>query len=267
MLNYLQDQKPIMKKFTIKAAVMALLFAVSLLFTNNALAKNDVNDSDKKILFIISSDQHGFYMSEVIEPYQLLQQAGYSIEIASPMGGAGKKAGMSRLTEQQRNWFEQSKLAKQLQVSKPLNIINSNDYAAVYFPGGSGPMFDLADNRLAQNITRDIYQAGGIVAADCHGPAALINVKLSNGQRLVSGKNITAKANIEEGSWARRNYPFLLEDKFIALGAHYSKGAKGSVHVVVDDRLITGQNPASANLMAEKLIQRLAAQQSQHNVM
>ncbi|WDD99812.1 type 1 glutamine amidotransferase domain-containing protein [Thalassomonas actiniarum] len=222
---------------------------------------NSVAGQDKdKVLIIVSSDRHGFWLPEVLEPYQLLVQAGYQITIASPKGGQGKASGEFRLSNVQRQWFKQSKLKLQLKRSIPLAEVNPQSYAAVYFAGGAGPMFDLPDNALAQQITRDIYEAGGIVAADCHGPAALINIMLSNGKRLISGKKITAKANSEEGSWARNNYPFLLEDKIKELGGRYLASGKNQQHVVVDGRLITGQNPASAIPMAERLIEQLSRQ-------
>ena len=189
---------------------------------------SETASGNEKVLVVISSDAHGFWLPEVIEPYLLLALAGYQVDIASPEGGQGKARGSFNLSEKQKQWFRQSQLKSQLQQSIPLADIRAQDYAAVYFAGGAGPMFDLIDNPQAQAITRDIYEAGGIVSADCHGPAALINVFLSNGERLISGKKLTAKANIEEGRWARNNYPFLLEDKIKALGGNYLSGAKKS---------------------------------------
>ncbi|WP_281555856.1 type 1 glutamine amidotransferase domain-containing protein [Thalassomonas sp. RHCl1] len=247
--------------------LMQVLYLVPLLLLsgagNTAVAEEAnfvIGKGKGKVLVIVSSDRHGFWLPEVLEPYQLLAQAGYQIDVASPEGGQGKASGEFRLSNKQKQWFEQSKLKLQLKHSMPLAEINPQSYVAVYFAGGAGPMFDLPDNVLAQQITRDIYEAGGIVAADCHGPAALINVILSNGKRLISGKKITAKANIEEGRWARNNYPFLLEDKIKELGGHYLASGKNQQHVVVDGRLITGQNPASAIPMAESLIEQLSSQ-------
>ncbi len=233
-----------------------ILAALPFLLSGKSWAESEPV-ADKRILFILSGDSHGYWLSEVIEPYQLLQQAGFEIDIASPLGGKGYAAGRSRLTSSQKTWLRKSTLNTQLNNIKALNKIQAENYQAIYFPGGSGPMFDLVDNLDVQNITRTIYEAGGYVSADCHGPAALVNVKLSDGKHLVEGKKLTAKANIEEGYWAKNNYPFLLEDKFKSLGALYSRGDKNSVHVVVDNRLITGQNPASAILMTEKLIEAL----------
>jgi len=242
------------------------LLAICILFISNAWSKSNISPSSpatvknapaKKILFVLSSDSHGYFMSEVIEPYQLLENADFVIDISSPKGGQGKASGMSRLSNKQVQWFNQSTLKRQLKQTIPLNNINAQDYAAIYFAGGSGPMFDLVDNKYAKQITREIYQNNGLVVADCHGPVALVNVKLSNGKLLISGKKITGKANTEEGRWARSNYDFLLEDKLTEVGALYSKGPNGHAYVVTDGRLITAQNPASATLMTEEMIKKL----------
>ncbi len=208
-------------------------------------------------MIVISSDPHGYCLPEVLEPYQLLQQAGFEIDIASPLGGEGKASGSFRLSSQQKKWLKTSSLASQLLHSLAIEQVDANDYQAIYFAGGSGPMFDFINNHTIQELTATIYESGGIVSADCHGIAALLNVSLSNGTRLISGKQLTAKSNNEEGRWARNNYPFLLEDKIKQLGGEYQSQAKGQSQVVVDDRLITGQNPASAKPMTEQLIKAL----------
>jgi len=220
------------------------------------LSKTERASDEKKILIVVSSDSHGYWLPEVVEPYRIFAKAGFSIDIASPKGGKGKVGG--RLTNEDRTWYQQSSLPEKLANAKTLSEVQSWQYQAVYFAGGSGPMFDLVDNKQAQRVTREIYENDGFVSADCHGPAALLNVKLSNGERLIKGKKLTAKANIEEGRWARSNYPFLLEDKIAELGGHYSSAGKSQEHVVVDGRLITGQNPASAIPMAEALVEHLS---------
>jgi len=219
-------------------------------------SKVEMISAKTKILIVVSSDSHGYWLPEVVEPYRIFAKAGITIDIASPKGGKGKAGG--RLTKQDRIWYQQSSLPEKLANAKSLSEVQSWQYQAVYFAGGSGPMFDLIDNSQAQRITREIYENGGYVSADCHGPAALLNVKLSNGERLINGRKLTAKANVEEGRWARSNYPFLLEDKITELGGDYSAAGKSQKHVVVDGRLITGQNPASAIPMAEALVAMLA---------
>lgn len=244
-------------KFIMQKIMSSLLLLVWLVL-NHAVASPPTSIKSahgERVLIVVSSHENGFWLPEVLEPYQLLAEAGFKIDIASPKGGKGAARG--RLSKHQSLWLDRSPLKAQLQQSIPLSELNSKNYRAIYFAGGAGPMFDLVDNADAHKVTREIYEAGGIVAADCHGPAALINVMLSNGTRLIANKEVTGKANIEEGSWARRNYPFLLEDKLTEFAGKYSAKAKGQVHIVVDKRVVTGQNPASASPMAKALISQL----------
>lgn len=250
----------IMNALTQCKSILTMIISLWLFFTFATTANAiEINDKEKKdkVLIIISSDQHGFWLPEVVEPYKLLEQTGFEIDIASPKGGQGIASGSTRLSGKDRSWFKQSSLRTKLEHSIELKQVISEQYRAIYFAGGAGPMFDLVENQEAQRVTREVYENGGIVSADCHGPAALINVKLSNGTRLISGRKLTAKANIEEGRWARNNYPFLLEDKIVSLGGIYTSAAKGKEHVIVDGRLITGQNPASAVPMTKALILHL----------
>ena len=233
-----------------------LMFIMSFYFLCTNVFAEQISTGNK-VLIVISSDSHGYWLPEVLEPFQLLQEAGFDVDIASPKGGEGTTRGSFQLSNKQTTWFDDSTLKGKLASSMKLSAVDSGEYAAVYFAGGAGPMFDLADDGAAQKVTREIYEAGGIVSADCHGPVALVNVKLSNGQRLILGKKVTGKANVEEGRWARNNYPFLLQDKLAEVGGKYSANEKGQVHVVVDQRIITGQNPASAVPMTEELIKQL----------
>jgi putative intracellular protease/amidase len=270
MNNILTTHKqPKVKLLTFSTACFIILF-ITLFSLNSAAGNSNVqtlknpkqHEKKLKVLIVISSDKHGYWLPEVLEPYQLLQQAGFEIDIASPLGGKGKASGSFRLSLEQEKWFEQSDLPAQLSNSLMIGQVNANNYQAIYFAGGSGPMFDFIDNKAIQKLTASIYQNGGIVSADCHGIAALLNVTIENGNRLIEGKQITAKANHEEGRWARNNYPFLLEDKIIELGGRYSSTTMGKPHIVVDGRLITGQNPASAIPLAKQLIQTLLTLES-----
>lgn len=246
--------KSVNNSVTITSQLLRLILVSLVLILFSTVTQ--ANDSNK-ILIVVSSDKHGYWLPEVIEPYILLEQAGFTIDVASPKGGSGKASGGFRLSSKDEAWFKKSSLVNKLEYSIPLAEVQSEQYNAVYFAGGAGPMFDLPNNHQAQRITREIFEAGGIVSADCHGPAALINTKLTDGSLLITGKQITAKANIEEGRWARNNYPFLLENKIKALGGNFSAAGKNEPHVVVDGRLITGQNPASAIPMTKALIKSL----------
>ena len=251
-----------MKKTDLLKTNYVLFTALCGLFFIHVAAWANTIPEENKVLVVISSDKHGFWLPEVLEPYRLLEQAGFLIEIASPKGSVGKASGQFRLSSKDKSWLESSTLSQKLKSPLPLESVNSATYQAVYFAGGAGPMFDLVNNKEAHRISREIYEQGGIVSADCHGPVALIHVKLSNGERLIKGRKLTAKANSEEGRWARKNYPFLLEDEIAALGGQYSSAAKGQEYVVIDGRIITGQNPASAIPMAEALINQLQSIES-----
>ncbi|MCG7534800.1 type 1 glutamine amidotransferase domain-containing protein [Pseudoalteromonas sp. OOF1S-7] len=208
-----------------------------------------------KILFVISGDKHGFWLPEVVGPYRVLHDAGYEIELASSTGKPGYPRG--RLGEKQLRWLDNSPLKQQLSEPGVIETRNSRDYLAVYYAGGAGPMFDLTAHTSAKVLTEAIYKAGGIIAADCHGTVALLNLQDDSGTRLISNRRITGKANSEEGWFARRHYPFLIEDEAIRLGANFVAAKKGEVNVVVDGQFITGQNPASAIPMAEALLSAL----------
>jgi len=132
-------------------------------------------------------------------------------------------------------------------------------YAAIFYAGGHGTMWDLPDNATLGAITAAIYEAGGIAAAVCHGPAGLVNVKLSTGKYLVDGKDLAAFTDAEESAVGLTNVvPFLLASTLTARGARHKPAANWAANVVVSDRLITGQNPASARGVGEAIVSALA---------
>ncbi|TMP25645.1 type 1 glutamine amidotransferase domain-containing protein [Pseudoalteromonas rubra] len=228
---------------------MLVLFALIMTFSMPALSA----DARKgKILFVISGDKHGFWLPEVVGPYRVLYDAGFEIELVSSTGKPGYPRG--RLAEAQRRWLDNSPLKQQLSEPNDLETRDSRDYLAVYYAGGAGPMFDLTAHATAKKLTEAIYKAGGIIAADCHGTVALLNLQDESGHRLILNKRITGKANSEEGWFARTHYPFLIEDEATRLGAIFVAAKKGQVNVVVDGQFVTGQNPVSAIPMAEALL-------------
>lgn len=140
---------------------------------------------------------------------------------------------------------------------KPSDI-DPSKYAAIFYAGGHGTMWDFPDNTELQNIARKIYENNGIVSAVCHGPSALVNLKLSNGKYLVEGKKVNAFTNEEETAVKLENVvPFLLEDKLKERGAIFEKSGLWQNHVVADERLITGQNPQSAKSVGEEILKQL----------
>ena len=211
----------------------------------------------KKILCVVTSNNvkgatgipTGFWLSELTHPLEKFCAAGFEYALASIKGGKPPIDGDSLdFTDaiNKKFWDDadfQAKLANTIKIDD----VNPKDFDAIFFAGGHGVMWDFADSAAIDKVTREIYERGGIVSAVCHGPAALVNVKLSDGKYLVDGKNLTSFTNGEEAAvQATDIVPFLLESELKNHGANHHAAANWSNHVVEDGRLVTGQNPASA---------------------
>ncbi|EPP0954367.1 type 1 glutamine amidotransferase domain-containing protein [Cronobacter dublinensis] len=190
----------------------------------------------------------GFFMAELTHPLKVLEEAGFDTVIASIRGGQPPIDGFD-LSDPVNAWFwNETDFQHRLATTRPLSELNGADYSAVFFAGGHGTMWDFRDSQDAQRIIRDVYESNGVVAAVCHGPAALVDATLSNGDYLVAGKNIAAFTNKEEEEvQATTVVPFLLETALRERGALHHEAPNWSENVMVDGRLITGQNPASAH--------------------
>ncbi|EOU9606028.1 type 1 glutamine amidotransferase domain-containing protein [Cronobacter dublinensis] len=190
----------------------------------------------------------GFFMAELTHPLKVLEEAGFDTVIASIRGGQPPIDGFD-LSDPVNAWFwNETDFQHRLATTRPLSELNGADYSAVFFAGGHGTMWDFRDSQDAQRIIRDVYESHGVVAAVCHGPAALVDATLSNGDYLVAGKNIAAFTNKEEEEvQATTVVPFLLETALRKHGALHHQAPNWSENVMVDGRLITGQNPASAH--------------------
>ncbi|XP_005095151.1 glutathione-independent glyoxalase HSP31 [Aplysia californica] len=225
----------------------------------------------KKVLIVLTSADKivpadkptGWYLPELAHPYKVLVGAGFKdIDIISPKGGvAPLDPGSAEAFKEDSvcNWFLADATAKGLVANtKTPAQVKSSDYSAVLYPGGHGPMYDLATDAAVAKITAEVYDKGGIVAAVCHGPAGLVPVKLSNGESIVKGKNVTSFTNAEEDAVQLSQYmPFMLETKLKELGANFQPAGLFEEKVVVDGRLITGQNPASSTTLGQKLVAQL----------
>jgi len=223
----------------------------------------------KKILFVVTSHdqlgntgkQTGWYLPEVAHPYHVLSKK-YHIDFVSPKGGVspldeGSKAAFSG-DEVCKEFLADSHAQQLVNNTKRIDEVDVDSYAAILFPGGHGPMFDLAENESIGKATARVYEKGGVVAAVCHGPVALVNVKLSDGSYLVNGKNVTSFTNAEEDAVQLSNaMPFPLESKLKERGAVFSNADNWQKHVVVDGRLVTGQNPASSTALGEEVAKLL----------
>jgi len=141
--------------------------------------------------------------------------------------------------------------------SRKLSEVDVLDYDAIFFPGGLGPMVDIANDPDVKRAIARAWEGGKIVAAVCHGPAALLGVKLQDGTQLLRGRNVTSFSNEEENVYAQADVPFKLEDALREEGAQYSAADAWQSNVVVDGRLMTGQNPSSGGPLAEVIVKAL----------
>jgi len=207
--------------------------------------------------------QTGFWLPELTHPYYEFKKAGYSIDVASIKGGIAPidPKSLDEPDVATPRFLKDAELMAKVFRTLPLSTIDPAVYQAVVFVGGSGPMWDFPNNKHVNRVAASIYENNGIVSAICHGPAALIDIKLSNGEYLVSGKKVAAFTNEEEEELKLTHIvPFLLQDKLIERGAKFVHRKPWKENVVVDGRLITGQNPASATKVAKKIIEKLKAQ-------
>jgi len=224
---------------------------------------------NKKILIVLTSHEDlgntglktGFWTEELAAPYYALLDQGAEITLASPKGGQPpidpKSEDPSAQTDATRRMADDKELLEKLSNTKALSEVNSVDYDAVFYPGGHGPLWDLAEDVTSQQLIVDFYKADKPVAFVCHAPGVLRHVKV-DGEFLVNGKNVTGFTNTEEDAVQLTDIvPFLVEDMLKENGGHYSKIEDWSPYAVVDGKLVTGQNPASSEKVAEELLKML----------
>lgn len=246
-----------------KLALLILsIFTIGFIQAQTKKAKN----MKKKILFVVTShdkkgdtgQETGYYLGEVSHPWEVLHKAGYEIDFVSPKGGTPPVDGFDLKDPVNKEFWENKEYKNKIDHSLQPSQVNPSDYSTIFYAGGHGAMWDFADNTELASIASKIYENGGIVAGVCHGPAGLVNIKLNNGKYLVDGKKINAFTNEEESEVKLTNVvPFLLEDKLKERGAKFEKSGLWQNHVVVDQRVITGQNPQSAKSVGEAILKEL----------
>jgi putative intracellular protease/amidase len=206
----------------------------------------------------------GFWLEEFAAPYYVLRDAGAEITLASPKGGQPpidpKSDEPGAETGAMKRFRSDPDAQRALANTVKLSTVSADDFDAVFYPGGHGPLWDLAENRSSIGLIERFYGTGKPVGAVCHGPAVLRRAKAPDGTPLVKGKRVTGFANSEEEAVGLTNVvPFLVEDELKAAGGRYSKGADWASHTAVDGNLVTGQNPASSEATAKALLEALAA--------
>lgn len=225
-----------------------------------------------KVLFVLTShsdlgdtgQKTGFWIEEFAAPYYVMADAGVELTIASPKGGQPpidpKSDSPENQTPATKRFHADEVLKSKLSDSLKLSEVQEGDYDAVFYPGGHGPLWDLAEDKSSISLIESFHQNNKPVAFVCHAPAALVHVKAANGEPLVKGKQVTGFSNTEEEAVQLTEVvPFLLEDELKNLGATYSKGSDWSSYVKKDGLLITGQNPGSSEEAAKLLLITLNA--------
>lgn len=227
----------------------------------------------KLVMVLTSYDQlgstgrrTGFWLEEFAAPYFVFRDAGIELTLASPKGGLPPIDPKSDLKENQTaamTRFKQDVRAqKELSQTVRLDTIESADFDTIFYVGGHGPMWDLAESRVSIGLLESFYNSGKVVALVCHSPGVLRHVTYK-GEPLVKGKHVTGFTNGEEEAVELTHVvPFLVEDELMRLGAIFEKVRNWQPHAVVDVRLLTGQNPASSTLAAEELLKLLGRQKA-----
>jgi putative intracellular protease/amidase len=204
----------------------------------------------------------GFWLEEFASPYYSLLDAGASVTLASPMGGQPpldpKSSEPGFLTDATHRFEDDTAAKTALANTAKLSAMQVNDFDAVFYPGGHGPLWDLHNDLDSIALIETFIAAGKPVASVCHAPAVLLKAKAANGDPLVMGKKVTGFSNSEEAAVELTDVvPYLLEDELVAMGGHYQKTEDWNPLAVVDGLIITGQNPGSSTAVAEALLKTL----------
>lgn len=228
-----------------------------------------------KILMILTSHatlgatgkSTGFWLEEFAAPYYAFLDSGADITLASPLGGQPpldpKSDEPDAQTDATRRFKQDPQAKAVLATTQRLAQVKADSFDAVFFPGGHGPLWDLAENGYVMALIKDFYASGKIVSAVCHAPAVFRHVKTAEGQFLVHDRNVTGFSNAEEAAVGLTDVvPFLVEDMLKDHGARYTSGDDWQPHIVVDGMLITGQNPSSSVGVADAVIRQLQQNKS-----
>ncbi len=232
----------------------------------NVSPQNHIKMQKRKVLFVLTShatkgstgQPTGFYLSEAAHPWKVLHDQGFEIDFVSPQGGNPPVDGLKLEDPVNKEFWENEEVRTKLQNTLTPEKIDPAHYEGIFYAGGHGTMWDFREDERLQEITARIYEEDGVVAAVCHGPSALVDVKLSDGSYLVDGKHINSFTNEEEEAVGLTDVvPFLLESALKERGAIFEKTENFQEKVIVDGRLVTGQNPASAEKVGEEILKIL----------
>lgn len=204
----------------------------------------------------------GFWLEEFAAPYYVFKDAGANVVLASPAGGQPpldpKSDAPDAQTDATRRFKADAEAQRHLANTVKLDSVKQQDFDTVFYPGGHGPLWDLAESRESIALIEAFERAGKPIGFVCHAPGALRHVKAADGSPLIKGRRVTGFSNSEEaGVQLTDVVPFLIEDEFQKLGGQYEKGEDWASFVIEDGKLVTGQNPASSEAAAEALLAKL----------
>ncbi|PCK32440.1 peptidase [Pseudoalteromonas piscicida] len=252
-----------MNKSILTLSLVAALSAAS----TDTLAQEE---STPHVLMVLSSygemgadgtlTKPGFEFDELTKAYAVFKHSGVKVTLASPKGGEPLADKFDKNKPYNKAYQDDATAMAQLKNTKKLSTLEAAEFDGVFVVGGKGPMFDLHNSKALQAIIRDIYVNQGIIGAVCHGPAALVDVTLENGEYLISGKRVNGFTNEEEAAFGKKwtkQFPFLLEDKLIERGASFVQDGLMLNQVTIDGQLITGQNPFSTADTAKAMVAAL----------
>ena len=228
-------------------------------------------DEDRQILVVMTNhseyptreDTTGLWLTELTHFTDVVEEAGFTTVFASPDGGSipldERSMGWLYIDDRAEELLASPVYSQKLENTFAMSDVNPADYAAIYFTGGHGVMWDFRNDANLKEVSEAIYQQGGVVSAVCHGVAALVDLEDEQGNPLIQGREVTGFSNSEEFfSGLKNEVPFFLEDDLISKGADYQKAfIPFRPYAITDGRLITGQNPASAKKVAEHLVEKL----------
>ena len=234
----------------------------------NYLTEHKIPYRGNVLIVVTSTDKMGsttkttgYELTEVSRAYYTFKANGFEVDIASPKGGTPPVViDKEDMGKYDYAFLNDSNAQEKIKNTIALDKVQPDKYQAVYFAGGKGTMFDFPDNTAIQNIVKNYYQTNKVIGAVCHGPAALVNVTLDNGKKLLSGKKISSFTNKEELLLikdAKTVFPFLLQDKIQEQGAVFKEGAMYLEQISQDRNIVTGQNPWSTWKVAEQMIHQL----------
>ncbi|MEL6534527.1 MAG: type 1 glutamine amidotransferase domain-containing protein, partial [Bacteroidota bacterium] len=245
-----------------RATSIAGLFALGMGFSFPLIAQ-------QKVLMVVTNNQEvqatlagkdtvvagGYELSEVSEAYHVFTESGFTVDFVSPKGGMTYYEPEENMGEMNRAFIAKEEVMEQLENTHSPAQVDPQNYAAIYFAGGK-TMWDFPDSQALGKLAVSIYESQGIVGAVCHGPAALVNARLSDGTYLVAGKKVSSFTDREEKlfSKAANFLPFYLQQRLTSLGADFQETPPMFNQAVVDGRLVTGQNPLSTYAVANEMV-------------